>query len=615
MRPVRQAATRVGTVGDDGQDVLDSVPTTERPTGGVNVDVVDQVTAAGLRRGLPVALVVVPDTGVALAWAGGRQWLPAGRPTDVVRVLTVIDPRWTWWSARATAAPLIDAGVPLRTCWDLAAVGRLLGGLRRDDPAAVWAAAHDLPEPATAQPTPDLFDLDLDDDSADVGPIRADGQLSRDWLTGRWASGPESAQRWASVVLELQARQDELLRALPDPRARSGATPLAVLTARSESTAALLAVELEHDGLPIDRAAATDLLTATIGPRPTGAAEEAAIRIERDRAVLSRFPGPAVDLRSPAQVKNLLARIGLDLPDTRSWRLERHEETVQPVAALLAWRKAERIATTYGWAWLDRQVGADGRLRGAWSAADAAAGRMTAQAGLHNLPATFRPVVRAEAGHVLLRADLGQIEPRVLAVVSGDTALTEAAREDDMYAPVAAALACDRPTAKVAVLAAMYGQTSGAAGAALRDMDRTYPAAMSYLRHAEQAGVDGTDLRTYGGRRLQLMHPLAGSFEPDDRQAIAAHGRYARNAVVQGAAAELFKAWAGTVRDGLVALDGQIVLCLHDELLVHVAADRAESAKTLLGDALTSTARWWAAGSAVRFVADIGIGDSWADAH
>jgi len=199
--------------------------------------------------------------------------------------------------------------------------------------------------------------------------------------------------------------------------------------------------------------------------------------------------------------------------------------------------------------------------------------------------------------------------------VSGDPALTEAAREDDMYAPVAAALSCDRPTAKVAVLAAMYGQTSGAAGAALRDMDRTYPAAMAYLRNAEQAGVRGNDLRTYGGRRLQLMHALAGSYEPDDRPAIAAHGRYARNAVVQGAAAELFKAWAGTVRDGLVGLDGQIVLCLHDELLVHVPAGRYEAARALLVDALNSTARWWAAGSAVRFVAEIGIGQSWADAH
>lgn len=582
---------------------------------GANVKVVERLSAAGLRRGHPVALVVVPDVGVALSWTGGHEWTPTTQPAELVRELTEIDPRWTWWLARETAAPLIDAGVALRTCWDLGAVGRLVGGLRRDDPAAVWAAAHDLPEPAPARPSLDLFDLDLDDDSDDDEPVRADGHLSRDWLTGRWASDAESGLRWASVVLELQVLQDELLHAVPDPRAQPGATPLAVLTARSESTAALLCVELQHDGLPIDRAAASELLTGTIGRRPTGVTEEAAIRLERDQVVLSRFPGPPVDLRSPAQVKTLLSRIGLDLPDTRSWRLEPHEETLEPVAALLAWRKAERVATTYGWAWLDRQVAPDGRLRGSWSAADAAAGRMTAQAGLHNLPAAFRPVVRAEQGHVLLRADLGQIEPRVLAVVSGDDALTQAARQDDMYAPVAAALSCDRPTAKVAVLAAMYGQTSGTAGAALRDMDRTYPAAMAYLRNAEQSGIRGNDLRTYGGRRLQLMHPLAGSFEPDDRQAIAAHGRYARNAVVQGAAAELFKAWAGTVRDGLVALDGQIVLCLHDELLVHVPTDRADAARALLVDALDSTARWWAAGSAVRFVAEIGIGASWADAH
>ena len=45
---------------------------------------------------------------------------------------------------------------------------------------------------------------------------------------------------------------------------------------------------------------------------------------------------------------------------------------------------------------------------------------MTATAGLHNLPADLRPAVAAEPGHVFVRADLGQIEPRVLAAVSGD---------------------------------------------------------------------------------------------------------------------------------------------------------------------------------------------------
>jgi DNA polymerase-1 len=92
-------------------------------------------------------------------------------------------------------------------------------------------------------------------------------------------------------------------------------------------------------------------------------------------------------------------------------------------------------------------------------------------------------------------------------------------------------------------------------------------------------------------------------------------GRFARNAVVQGAAAELFKAWAATVRLGLRPLGGEIVLCLHDELLVHVPAEHAGATERLLTDALTRTAGWWAAGSGVRFVADVTTGDSWADAH
>jgi DNA polymerase-1 len=240
---------------------------------------------------------------------------------------------------------------------------------------------------------------------------------------------------------------------------------------------------------------------------------------------------------------------------------------------------------------------------------------MTAQAGLHNLPVEMRPAVRAAPGHVLVRADLGQIEPRVLAAVSGDAGLTAAAAEPDMYTPVAAALRCDRPTAKVSVLAAMYGQTSGTAGAALRDMDRAYPTAMAYLRSAEEAGLNRRDVRTYGGRLLRLTSLPAGEPVGEHVAVSGGFGRFARNAMVQGAAAELFKAWAGTVRAGLPELGGQIVLCLHDELLVHVPADRAPEVAVLLSDALAHTAAWWAAGSGVRFVAEVATGESWADTH
>jgi DNA polymerase I len=555
----------------------------------------------------PVAVVVARD---AVAWADQQGGGHSADVSGTLHDLAAAEPRWVWWSARETAPALLDAGVVPRGCWDLAAVGRVLHGGRREDVGAVWAEAHGLPVPAPVHAETGLLELDPPGDE----PIDDDGGLRPSWLRGAWAEDAGRMRAWAAAAQRTFQAQQAAITALPDPRATPREPSLALLTAYAESIAALLAVELERDGLPIDTAVVTELVTTAAGPRPVDERHAQAQRRQRDAAVVEQFPGGPVDLRNPAQVRELLARIGLDLPDTRSWRLEPHAASLPPVAALLAWRKTERLLTTYGWSWLDRNVGADGRLRGTWTASEGA-GRMSAGAGLHNMPAELRPAVRAEPGHVLVRADLGQVEPRVLAVVSGDPGLAEAAGAADMYAPVAAALRSDRPTAKVAVLAAMYGQTSGTAGAALRDMERAYPRALAYLRAAEEAGRIGTDLRTYGGRLLRLSRIRTEDGELDDRYPPSAWGRFARNAVVQGAAAELFKAWAGTVRAGLRALDGQIVLCLHDELLLHVPESAAGDAEQLLHTALAGTAAWWAAGSGVRFVADVATGESWAAAH
>ena len=488
---------------------------------------------------------------------------------------------------RASTTRLVAQGLRPRAVWDLGAVARILQGGRRDDPGAVWAHAHGGPPPPPAGEDLTLLDalggtVDGDPDE----PVRADGTLHPEWARER---GPDPA-RWAALALTVQALQERALQDLPDPRPATPAPRLPLLTAWAESAASVLAVELGHDGLPFDRGAAQ----ALIGPRPLDVATDRAVR---DAPVLALLSG-RVDLRNPIQVRELLARRGIEVPDTRSWRLEPYRQAHPLVDALLTWRKAERLATTYGWAWLDAQVGPDRRLRGQWSASDGGAGRMTASAGLHNLPTELRPAVAAEPGHVLVRADLGQVEPRVLAAVSGDLALAAAAREDDMYTPVARQLNCDRPTAKVAVLAAMYGQTSGAAGQALRQMEQTYPVALAFLRAAEEAGRTGVDVRTHGGRLVRVGTGGAG--------------RYARNAVVQGAAAELFKAWAATVRNGLS--DGRVVLCLHDELLLHVPDEQAGAAVALVHDGLRRTAAHWAAGSGVRFVADVSVVQRWSDA-
>jgi DNA polymerase-1 len=138
---------------------------------------------------------------------------------------------------------------------------------------------------------------------------------------------------------------------------------------------------------------------------------------------------------------------------------------------------------------------------------------------------------------------------------------------------------------------------------------------MAFLRSAEESGRRGVDLRTYGGRllRLSTLREALEEAGPDSTMAHS-YGRFARNAVVQGAAAELFKAWASTVRAGLVGLDARIVLCLHDELLVETAADRASDVVAVVEQSLRSTGSWWCAGSGVRLVSDTSVVTSWAEA-
>jgi DNA polymerase-1 len=543
-------------------------------------DLVTVLAEAGVKQGDLVGLVVRSDGTVTVAVDGGEREAPAA---DVGVADEKIRPRWAVWS-QEDARGLVARGIRVATCWDVAAVHRLLFGGWRAEAGYVWACLHgQAPDEVPAVGgEPDLFSVAGDH--------------------------PDTPVLGAAAALEAARLQLASLKEQASVGEQRGAA--GVSTARSESTAELLCAELSADGLPVDRTAAENLLAEIIGPRPRGPAGAAAVRAERDARVLRYAPdGATADLRSPAQVKSLLAAAGIDVPDTRAWRLEAFRDRSPLVAALLEWRKAERIATTYGYAWLDEHLGPDGRLRGVWTGSDGAAGRMTASSGLHNMPAVLRQAVLAEEGHLFVRADLGQIEPRVLAAVSGDMALATAAAADDMYRPVAAELGVDRPTAKVAMIAAMYGQTTGHGGVAGRRMRAAYPVAMGYLDAADRSARAGRDLRTYGGRVLRMSGSSA-----DSPAGQAARGRYGRNAVVQGAAAELFKMWAVTVRARTTPLGARIVLCLHDELLLHVPADRAARAAELVGACLTEATRRWAPDGRVRFIAEITIAGSWADA-
>ena len=579
-------------------------------------DAVEWLRRVGVGRGVRVGVAIARGVGLGIAGPDGSELaVDVDDPAAVVaRIETVLRPRWVWWSIE-TATMLVDAGLRIGACWDIAVVHRLLAGGWRADPALVWATLRELPLESIPVSRPlDLFTQAEPEMGDPEHPVRPDGYLRPDWVDGSWAERPERLARWAGLAAQAATLQEGHLSTAERSHA--------VATARAESAAELLCAELAAGGLPMDRDEAERIIAGFVGPRPRTDADAVAARRRRDDEVLRHAPrGAPVDLRHAAQVKSMLWRAGVDVPDTRAWRLQAVRDHPL-VDALLTWRKAERIATTFGYGWIDTFVGTDGRLRGQWSSADGAAGRMTATAGLHNMPADLRPAVRAEPGHVLVRADLGQIEPRVLAAVSGDRALVRSTAAGDMYAPVAAQIGVDRDTAKVAVLGAMYGQTTGHGAAVLPRLHQSYPAAMRLLEAADEAGRAGRDIRTHGGRLIRL-----GAHTPEDdvddpneaglrdaRARTGARGRYARNAVIQGAAAELFKVWAVTVRARGAELDARIVLCLHDELLVHAPASSGSAVADLLERCLHEAVHRWSPDSGVHFVADIAVLERWSDA-
>jgi DNA polymerase-1 len=529
----------------------------------VTTDLISWLRDHGVARGQLVGLAVTRAgrAGVSVEGASTVTGLD-----EVAAADAGLRPRWAAWPDSGYQV-LIAHGIRLATCWDVAAVHRLRYGGWRAEPEYVWAITHSL-DPAGVADAGTLFSND------------GDGYLEPD--------ARDDPGEWASLALSVAREQEKSL------------TGRHAATARSESTAELLCAELSADGLPVNRVVAEELLESFIGPRTATMAH----RAERDARVLAHAaPGVTTDLRSPQQVRDLLRSVGVDVPDTRAWRLREIDHPL--VRELLEWRKAERIATTYGYAWLDANLGADGRLRGAWTGCDGAAGRMTASAGLHNMPAILRSAVIAEDGHLFVRADLGQIEPRVLAAVSGDRAFASATQADDMYLPVADTFKVSRDAAKVAVLGAMYGQTTGTGAQALRQLKQAYPVAMRYLDDADADARAGKNLRTYGGRLIRMR---SGGSQSE----VAARGRYGRNAMIQGAAAEFFKIWAVTVRARLPA--ARIVLCLHDELLIQVPDHNAAAASDAVRDCLQEAAARWVPASPVRFTADISTIRTWSAA-
>jgi DNA polymerase-1 len=366
------------------------------------------------------------------------------------------------------------------------------------------------------------------------------------------------------------------------------------LLCAAESAGALAAVEMGRDGLPWSAEVHDELLTGLLGPRPAGGARPALLGELAAR--IQDALGRPVNPDSPAQVLPAFARVGVPLTSTRSHELR---GVAHPAAGLLLrYKELSRIHAAHGWAWRESWV-RDGRFRPEYVVGGVVSGRWaTRGGGALQIPRLLRSAVVADPGHRLVVADAGQLEPRVLAAMSGDPGLTAAAAEGDLYAALARnAFGDDRPRAKIALLAAMYGQTSGEAGQLLAVMRRRFPAALALVETAARTGEAGGVVRSRLGRTSPA--PSADRFLDEtadpgdgaspDRRAARSWGRFTRNFLIQASASDWALAMLASLRRRLAAVGPgpRLVFFQHDEVIVHTPAALApavEAAVTAAGE-------------------------------
>ena len=569
-----------------------------------------------------VAVVTDADGG-GLLQALAEDGTPAG-PVERVGDLAVAvaereraaRPRWVWAATAELYPRLLAAGTRVDRCHDLALTeGILLAaegrwGEPRSFPAA-WARLEGRPVPEeTAQAgvragQPALFDHDL-------------------------LGLPDPAELLAGMVAVHADQQRRLggggevrgTARLPQPL---GEWPggLGLLVA-AESAGALAAAEMAAAGLPWRPEVHDTVLTELLGPRPrAGAAprvlQELATRIE------AAFGGQPLNPDSPAQVLRAFAAAGTPLPSTRSHVLRGVDHPAVPL--LVAYKELSRLHAAYGWTWLDAWV-AGGRFRPEYVPGGVVSGRWaTRGGGALQIPHALRRAVVADPGWALVVADASQLEPRVLAALSGDDGLARAAAGGDLYAALAAdAFGGDRARAKNALLAAMYG---GDVGPLMTVRRRRFPAAVGYVEAAARTGEAGGVVRSRLGRTCpppsagwQAATGGAAGPDPDPetgaraRRVARDRGRFTRNFVVQASAADWALVLLAAVRRRLAAgpAGPHLVFFQHDEVMVHCPKADAERAAEVVAEAAEESRRLVFGDTAVRFPLAVAVVDCYADA-
>jgi len=395
-------------------------------------------------------------------------------------------------------------------------------------------------------------------------------------------------------------------------------------------------------------------------PYLQGLSEEMGSTLQQLESDAKAAAGVDFNLSSPKQLGELLFdTLGLDRKKSRRTKtgfstdatvLEKLGNDHPVVPLVLEHRVLSKLKSTYIDA-LPQLVEAEtGRVHTDFNQAVTATGRLSSSnPNLQNIPVRteysrrIRKAFLPQEGWTLLSADYSQIELRILTHLSGEEVLQEAYRSGDDVHALTARLLLDkdevspdeRRLGKTINFGVIYGMgaqrfaretgvSQSEAKEFLAKYKQRYPKVFAFLELQERLALSRGYVETILGRRrpfhfdrnglgrLLGKDPLEIDLDVARRGGMEAQQlRAAANAPIQGSSADIIKVAMVQLQDALQrqGLPAQLLLQVHDELVLEVAPDALDATRELVVQTMEQ-----AVALSVPLVVETGVGANWMEA-
>jgi len=356
-----------------------------------------------------------------------------------------------------------------------------------------------------------------------------------------------------------------------------------------------------------------------------------------------QLAGEEFNLGSPKQIGEILfGKLGAKGKKTPTGAWQTGADVLEDLAAegnelaakILDWRALSKLKSTYTDALLSL-LDKNDRVHTTYNQINTSTGRLASNnPNLQNIPIRsdegkkIRASFIARPGHKIIASDYSQVELRLLAVVADVKGLKHSfAENQDIHAATASRVfgvpldkvtSNQRRQAKAINFGIVYGISQYGLAKQIDVSNEEAKAYIdAYFREMPEIKQYMDDTILFARKNGYVLTPFGrkctvnGINDKNKRIAMNAE-RAAINAPIQGGAADIIKMAMNSVFKALRKgnFKTRMLLQVHDELVFEAPENEVEKVSALIKEAMQGVVNY-----DVPFIAEVGIGDNWAEAH